>query len=79
MKELINEVAKAVSAYLKEDIMSTIKRELDKLHSQESNKILTIKEASQFYKVHPNTIRNWISRNELQSERVGGKVYITIK
>ncbi len=79
MKEIINEVAKAISEHLKEDIMSIMKRELEKFQTIETEKLLTIQEASKIYKVHSNTIRNWVLKKELETYRIGGKIYVKYK
>jgi excisionase family DNA binding protein len=39
-------------------------------------KFLTIKEAAQLTRLHPNTIRNLIQRNELNAERIGRSIRI---
>jgi excisionase family DNA binding protein len=46
------------------------------MEPQPSVKLLTIKEAAQLTRLHPNTIRNLIQRNELKADRIGRSIRI---
>jgi len=46
------------------------------MENQPSVKLLTIKEAAQLTRLHPNTIRNLIQRNELKADRIGRSIRI---
>jgi excisionase family DNA binding protein len=46
------------------------------MEPQPTVKFLTIKEAAQLTRLHPNTIRNLIQRNELNAERIGRSIRI---
>ena len=35
---------------------------------------MTIKEAAEYWNLHPNTIRNLILKGELQAERLGSRI-----
>ena len=39
--------------------------------------IYTIKELAQYWGVHPNTVRRWISENLLKANKLGGTWRIT--
>lgn len=38
--------------------------------------LLTVKEAANITRLHPNTIRNLIQRNELKADRIGRNIRI---
>ena len=40
---------------------------------QELPEFLTIKQASEFLNVHPNTLRNWDKQGRLKSVRIGAR------
>lgn len=46
------------------------------MEPQPAVKLLTIKEAAQLTRLHPNTIRNLIQRNELKADRIGRSIRI---
>ena len=46
------------------------------MENQPSVKLLTIKEAAQLTRLHPNTVRNLIQRNELKADRIGRSIRI---
>lgn len=46
------------------------------MENQPSVKLLTIKEAAQLTRLHPNTIRNLIQCNELKADRIGRSIRI---
>ena len=44
-----------------------------KMTLQELPELLTIKQASLFLNVHPNTLRNWDKQGRLKSVRIGAR------
>ena len=43
---------------------------------QSSFKLITIRDAANLTRLHPNTIRNLIARNELEAVRIGRNIRI---
>lgn len=54
-----------INAFPKEDHLST--------------ELLNTKQASEYYQVSVGTIRNWISKKEVESKRVGNRLYVIVE
>ena len=46
---------------------------MDKSRNEEISKLLTLKEACDILKVHPNTLRQWDNKGVLKAVRIGVK------
>ena len=78
MEFFIDFFANKVAIKLNEIIYQS-KNEYGSKNEDTSFELITTQEASKLYKVHLNTIRNWVKTGELQSERLGNKIFIKIK
>ena len=76
INEMVRELSQLFVFEMREEIMTVLKPLLAK---SKEIKECSVKDASIYYGVHSNTIRNWIKSGELASKRIGGKIYVTIK
>jgi hypothetical protein len=75
IEEIIQAIAERVAIELKKDPLNDF-GSIKELIEKKEQELLTVEEASIYYKRHKNSIRHYCKTGELASVRIGGKLLI---